>query len=146
MLGVALASTITSRLSVTLWLVTWLRRETTQMTTHTAASSTSRTTGPTAPLSASSAARPPMIAAPGRVSSQATTSLRAMPQRTSPPSRPTPDPRIAPVATWVVERPKPRWEDARIVAVVAAPEVAPCGVSMSTMPLPRVRMMRQPPE
>ena len=31
-------------------------------------------------------------------------------------------------------------------AVVAAPDAAPCGVSMSTMPLPMVRMMRQPPE
>ena len=29
---------------------------------------------------------------------------------------------------------------------MAAPDAAPCGVSISTIPLPMVRMMRQPPE
>ena len=53
---------------------------------------------------------------------------------------------MLPVLTWVVERPKPRCAEARMVAAVAAPEAAPCGVSISTMPLPIVRMMRQPPE
>ena len=33
-----------------------------------------------------------------------------------------------------------------MVAAVAAPAAAPCGVSISTMPLPMVRMIRQPPE
>jgi hypothetical protein len=33
-----------------------------------------------------------------------------------------------------------------MVAVAAAPAAEPCGVSISTMPLPMVRMIRQPPE
>ncbi len=51
-----------------------------------------------------------------------------------------------PVLTWVVESPNPKWAEAKMVAVVVAPDAAPCGVSISTMPLPSVRMIRQPPE
>lgn len=70
----------------------------------------------------------------------------AVDQRTEPGSLPTPEPRMEPEATCVVDRPKPRWDDARIAMVDDVSAAKPCGASMSTMPLPIVRMMRQPPE
>ncbi len=81
----------------------------------------------------------------GKVMSQATTMRSATRQRTSAPRRPMPVPRIDPVATWVVERAKPRWLEARMVDAVAASAEKPWGASTSTRPLPRVRMIRQPP-
>ena len=77
--------------------------------------------------------------------SQATTIRPATPQRTSAPGLPTPVPRIDPVATWVVESAKPRWLDARITAADALSAAMPWGELISTRPLPRVRMIRQPP-
>jgi hypothetical protein len=56
-----------------------------------------------------------------------------------------PVPITDPEATWVVERANPRWVDARIVAVVAASAANPRPGSISVSPLPRARMMRQPP-
>ena len=68
-------------------------------------------------------------------------------QRTDAPLRPMPVPMTEPEATWVVESAKPRWLEARIVAVVDASAAKPCGGSMpSVMSLPSVLMMRQPPE
>jgi hypothetical protein len=54
---------------------------------------------------------------------------------------------IEPVATWVVERAKPRWLEARMTVAdaVASALARPWGEEMSTRPLPIVRMMRQPP-
>ncbi len=66
-------------------------------------------------------------------------------QRTSAPGRPTPEPRIEPVATCVVESAKPRWLEARMTAAELLSAAMPCGLEISTRPLPRVRMMRQPP-
>ena len=50
-----------------------------------------------------------------------------------------------PEATWVVERAKPRWLDARMVAAVLVSAAKPCAGLTSVRPRPRVRMMRQPP-
>ena len=66
-------------------------------------------------------------------------------QRTCAPGLPTPEPRIDPVATCVVDRARPRWLDDRITAAEAASAAMPCGEVISTRPLPRVRMTRQPP-
>ena len=68
----------------------------------------------------------------------------AMPQRTVVP-RPRPPPRTDPVATCVVERAKPRWLEVRSTAAVAPSLDIPWRGVMSTSPLPRVRMIRQPP-
>ena len=61
------------------------------------------------------------------------------------PGLPTPEPRIEPVATWVVDSAKPRWLDARMTAAEEDSAAIPCGGAMSTSPLPSVRMIRQPP-
>ncbi len=69
-----------------------------------------------------------------------------MPQRTSASFLPMPEPMIEPEQTWVVDRPKPMCEEARIAAAEVVSAAKPCGDLTSTMPLPMVRMMRQPPE
>ena len=95
---------------------------------------------------ATAAAMPPTSAAAGKVSSQAYSILRAVDQRTSCRLRPMPEPTIAPEHTWVVDRPKPRWEEARMVTLAEVSAAKPCGACTSTMPLPIVRMIRQPPD
>ena len=87
----------------------------------------------------------PTSPAAGRVISQASTIRPAIPQRTLAPGLPTPLPRIEPVATWVVDSAKPRWLDARMTAAEDDSAAMPCGEEISTSPLPRVRMIRQPP-
>ena len=89
--------------------------------------------------------RAPTSAAAGRVISQATTIRPATPQRTWAPGLPTPEPRIEPVATWVVDSAMPRWLEDRMTAAEAVSAAMPCGEVISTRPLPRVRMTRQPP-
>ena len=69
----------------------------------------------------------------------------AMDQRTVAPGRPTPDPRMDPVATWVVDRAKPRWLEARMTAADELSAAMPCGGEISTRPLPSVRITRHPP-
>ncbi len=49
------------------------------------------------------------------------------------------------MATCVVESDSPKWLDARITAAEDDSAAIPCGDSISTRPLPRVRMIRQPP-
>ncbi len=86
----------------------------------------------------------PIRAAIGKVVAQAVTIRPAVDQRTGVP-RPRPPPSTEPVATWVVERAKPRWlADSRTAAVAPSLDMPWRGV-MSTSPLPRVRMIRQPP-
>ena len=87
----------------------------------------------------------PTTAAAGRVVSQATPMRPAMCHRTAAPGRPTPEPRIDPVATCVVDRAIPKWLEVRIIAAEEDSAAIPCGDSMSTSPLPRVRMIRHPP-
>ena len=70
----------------------------------------------------------------------------ATPQRTSAPRLPTPEPRIEPVATWVVDSAMPRWLEDRMIAAEAVSAAIPCGEWISTRPLPRVRITRQPPD
>jgi hypothetical protein len=50
-----------------------------------------------------------------------------------------------PVATCVVDRAMPRWLEERMIAAEDASAAMPCGELISTSPLPRVRMTRQPP-
>ena len=69
----------------------------------------------------------------------------AVRQRTFEPRRPRPEPMTEPEATCVVERAKPRWLEARIVAAVAVSAAKPCAGFTSVRPVPRVLMMRQPP-
>ena len=87
----------------------------------------------------------PTNAAAGRVTSQATAIRPATAQRTSAPGLPTPLPRIEPVATWVVDNAMPAALELRMMAAEEASAARPCGDSISTRPLPRVRMTRQPP-
>ena len=87
----------------------------------------------------------PTAAAAGRVSSQASAICPATPQRTAASRRPAPAPRIAPVATWVVDSAKPRCDDARMTVAALVSAAKPCGVWISLTRLPRVRMIRQPP-
>ena len=107
-------------------------------------SSTSTTT-PQVPWWARRPARAPTIPAAGSVSSQATSMRRAVDHRTSSGVRATPVPMIAPAVTWVVERPNPKCDEARMATIDDVSAVKPCGVSMSAKPRPIVRMMRQPP-
>jgi len=86
----------------------------------------------------------PTRAAAGRVMVQATSIRAATPQRTSA-RRPRPVPRMEPVATWVVERAKPIWLEARMTAAEELSAAMPCGEEISTRPLPSVRMIRHPP-
>ncbi len=87
----------------------------------------------------------PTSAAAGRVMIHATTMRSATRQRTCAPGRPTPEPRMDPVATCVVESAKPRWLEARMTAADELSAAMPWCVSISTRPLPTVRMIRQPP-
>ena len=52
---------------------------------------------------------------------------------------------MEPVATCVVDSAIPKCEDVRIMAADDISAAMPCGESISTSPLPRVRMTRQPP-
>ena len=79
------------------------------------------------------------------MTSQATAIRPATAQRTSAPGLPTPLPRIEPVATWVVDSAMPAALELRMIAAEEASAARPCGDSISTRPLPRVRMTRQPP-
>ena len=87
----------------------------------------------------------PTRPAAGRVSSHATAIRPATDQRTSAPGLPTPLPRIEPVATWVVDSAMPAALELRMIAADDASAARPCGDSISTRPLPSVRMTRQPP-
>jgi len=80
------------------------------------------------------------------VMSQPSAMRPAVPQRTEAPLRPSPTPITEPEATCVVESAKPRWLEARIVAVVADSAAKPWAGSTSVMSRPMVLMMRQPPE
>ena len=53
---------------------------------------------------------------------------------------------MEPEHTWVVDRAKPRCDEARMVAAELHSAANPCGVLISVRPLPSVRMTRQPPE
>ena len=86
----------------------------------------------------------PTAPAAGIVTIQAETIRPATLQRTSV-FLPTPDPRIDPVATWVVDREYPKWLDRRMADADAASAAMPWGDSISVSPLPMVRMTRQPP-
>ena len=83
--------------------------------------------------------------AAGIVISQAIAIRPATAQRTCAPGLPTPDPRIEPVATCVVDSAMPRWLEDKMIAAEAVSAAMPCGEVISTRPLPRVRMTRQPP-
>ncbi len=87
----------------------------------------------------------PTIAAAGRVTSHATTMRPATAQRTSAPGLPTPLPRIDPVATCVVDSAIPAALEVKMTAAEDASAARPWGDSISTRPLPRVRITRQPP-
>ena len=88
----------------------------------------------------------PTSPAAGRVMSQASDHPAGdAPADRRRPACPTPEPRIEPVATWVVDRANPRWLDVRMTAADALSAAMPCGGEISTRPLPSVRMTRQPP-
>lgn len=87
----------------------------------------------------------PTTPAQGSVMHHATSIRPATAHLTLAPGRPRPVPRIEPVATWVVESAKPRWLEARMTAADELSAAIPWGELISTSPLPRVRMMRQPP-
>ena len=53
---------------------------------------------------------------------------------------------IDPAQTWVVDSPKPMCDEARMAAAEVVSAASPCGDFTSTIPLPIVRMIRQPPE
>jgi hypothetical protein len=86
----------------------------------------------------------PATAASGSVSNHATTIRPITAQRTSAPL-PRPVPRIAPVAVCVVDSGNPKWAEVKMIAAEADSAARPCGESISTRPLPSVRMIRQPP-
>ena len=58
---------------------------------------------------------------------------------------PAPAPKIAPVATWVVDSAKPRCDEARMTVAALVSAAKPCGVWISLTRLPSVWMIRQPP-
>src|SRR5450631_1554925 len=99
---------------------------------------------PIVPVSATAAAAPPTTAAAGSVSNQPYRIRRAVVQRTLANFLPTPEPMIEPEHTCVVDNPNPMWEDARMAAAEVVSAAKPCGENTSTMPLPIVRMIRQP--
>src|ERR1700727_1542892 len=99
---------------------------------------------PPIPWAAAYAAAP-TTPADGRVNTQAVAIRPATLHRTVAPCLPTPEPRIEPVATWVVDSEYPKWLDSRIVAADEDSAAMPWGDSISTSPLPSVRMTRQPP-
>ncbi len=84
-------------------------------------------------------------AAAGRVRPQATNIRVAVDQRTTPPLRPRPAPITAPETECVVDREKPRCEEARMTVAALVWAAKPCCGWRSVRPLPMVRMMRQPP-
>ena len=100
---------------------------------------------PTVPVTASQAATAPTAAAAGSVSSHATAIWPATLHCTEASLRPAPAPKIEPVATWVVDRGKPRCDEARITAALLVSAAKPCGVWISLTRLPSVWMIRQPP-
>ena len=88
--------------------------------------------------------RAPTPNAAGKVRIQATIMRPKTGQRTATPA-PRPDPTTELVHTCVVESGNPRYEEVKIVVAEEVSAAKPCGDSRSVMPLPRVRMMRQPP-
>ncbi len=131
--------------SLTLVWSTGLRREAAQIAPQTASASTATVAMPQSPWSARSAAPAATSPAAGSVRPQAAAIRPAVDQCTTPPLRPRPEPITEPEQTWVVESAKPRWEEARMVAAAPVWAAKPCGGWMSVMPLPIVRMIRQPP-
>ena len=97
------------------------------------------------PTTTMNAATAPTSPAAGRVSTQPIAIRPAVRQRTAEPRRPSPDPITEPEATCVVESAKPSALEARMVAAVEVSAAKPCAGLTSVRPLPRVRMMRQPP-
>ena len=87
----------------------------------------------------------PTRAAIGSVMNHATAIRPATRQRTWAPGLPRPLPRMEPVATCVVESANPSWLEARMTAAAAPWAAVPWRGSISVMPLPMVRMIRQPP-
>jgi hypothetical protein len=59
--------------------------------------------------------------------------------------RPRPEPSTDPEATWVVDRAKPRCDEARIAAAVEVSADRPCAGLTVVSFVPRVSMIRQPP-
>ena len=126
--------------------VTALRRESTKIVRMVTTAKTASIRMPQPPSHATmSAMTPPTAPAAGSVSSQPTMIRPAVRQRTVEPRRPRPDPITDPEATWVVDSAKPSALEARIVAAVELSAEKPCAGLTSVSPLPRVRMMRQPP-
>ncbi len=70
---------------------------------------------------------------------------RATDQRTFVSVRAIPEPMTEPEATCVVDSGSPRWLEVRMIDALEKSADMPCRGEMSTMPLPRVRMTRQPP-
>ncbi len=62
--------------------------------------------------------RAPTMAEAGRVNNHPRAIFPAVPQRTDVPLRPRPEPMTEPEATCVVERAKPKWEEARMAEAV----------------------------
>ncbi len=100
---------------------------------------------PRSPVRMISSAPAETRAAAGRVRPHATNMRVAVDQRTTPPLRPRPAPITAPEQAWVVEREKPRLEEARMTLAAEVWAAKPCCGWRSVRPLPMVRMMRQPP-
>src|SRR6478609_739207 len=88
--------------------------------------------------------RKPTAPAAGTVMTHATNILRATDHCTLA-RRPTPVPRIEPVATCVVESEYPKWLESRMTDADDMSADMPWRESRRTSPLPRVRMTRQPP-
>ena len=137
---------VPSHSSLTLWAPTGARRERNHIHAEKAARTTKITVAPRAPpmLSATNHMTAPTSPAEGSVMAQAATMRPAMFHRTAAP-RPTPEPRIEPVATWVVDSANPRPLEDRMTAAELLSAAMPCAGEISIRPLPRVRMMRQPP-
>ncbi len=121
------------------------RREIFQIAALEATRKTATTAVPQSPRSVTDSAPAPTSAAAGRVSTQATAIRVAVDQRTTPPLRPRPAPITEPETTCVVEREKPRWEEARMAVAALVWAAKPWRGSSSVRPVPMVRMMRQPP-
>src|ERR1700754_2339119 len=108
---------------------------------------TATTTVPRVPPSLTAHAAPaPTTAAAGRVTIQAIAICPATPHWTDARRRPAPAPKIDPVATWVVDRANPMWDEVRMTAALLTSAAKPCGLWMSLTRLPRVWMIRQPPK
>src|SRR5829696_6348865 len=82
---------------------------------------------PVTPVPATHAATAPTIAAAGRVNSHARAICPATPHCTDAGRRPAPAPKIAPVATWVVDSAKPRWDEARMTVAALVSAAKPAG-------------------